>query len=404
MKGKAVKILVISIASISVWELLRQLNILTINDSRLLWMLSIFAFIFSFYSLLTDFEFESKYFKTVIYFFLFYQLVTILRGLSFSSNDLKTIFRGPQIFWPFVIPLLVFFDKRFINIVSLIKTIYALGILFLILNVCFPSLLLVRLSAQYIIPAFALGCGFLLMNATYLSNKKLNISFLVILLSALSYTYLARRSAAFTVYGFLFSSYLLNTLNKSGKQIFKFFPLIIGIGIFLYFSPNKFSSALTEKISERLYEDTRTAFFKIFVADMDNYLTFGKGMNGTYYYPMEEKIHDDGIISRAVDYRNTIEIGYLQLLLTGGIINIILFVLILLPAAMIGIFKSSNQFTRACGIMIFLWLLDMFLFGLPMMSLHYVIIWICVGICCKASLREKTDVEIRNEFEKFGLP
>jgi hypothetical protein len=403
MKGKAVIILLISIASISVSELLFQLNLLDKNYSSLLWLISISFFLYAFFSLLKDFEFESKYFKVILYIFLFYQFVTIIRGFSFSYDSLKTIFREAPIFWPFIIPLFVFFDKRFFNLVSLFKTLYGFGLFFLILNLCFPTLLIVRLLAQNIIPAFALGCGFLLMNAKYLSNKKVNISFLVIILSALSYTFLARRSAAFTLYGFLISGYLLNTLNKSRKLIFKLFPLMIGIGVFLFFYPNKFSSALTNKMNERLYQDSRTGLYKVFFIQMNDFMAFGKGINGTYYYPMDESIQDDGIIYNEASFRNVIENGYLQLLLTGGIMHIILFVLVLLPAAIIGILRSHNQFTRSCGVMVLLWLLDMILYGLPTLSMHYIIIWICVGICYKATLRNKTDDEIMDEFKKYNL-
>ena len=260
-----------------------------------------------------------------------------------------------------------------------------------------------RLYAETFISTFATGCGFLLMNATYLSNRRVNISFIVILLSALSLTYLARRSGAFTLFGFLFLSYLINILNKSNKKVFKLFPLIIGIGFFLLLFPNKFSSALTEKMKERLYDDSRTELFDAFFIKMNDYKVFGKGMNGTYLYSMEESELDDGIVFSEVEYRNVIENGYLQLYLAGGLISVTLFILLLLPAAFLGIFRSHNQFSRACGLMIFLWLLDMLFFGLPIFSIHYVIIWICVGMCYKKSLRNRTDIQIRNEFTKYSL-
>jgi hypothetical protein len=111
----------------------------------------------------------------------------------------------------------------------------------------------------------------------------------------------------------------------------------------------------------------------------------------------------DGEIYQAVQYRNLIENGYLQLLLTGGIIHIILFLLVLLPAAIKGIFMSSNQFTKACGVVIFLRLLDMFFYGLPSFTLAYILVWICVGVCYKTSIRRMTNDEIRSEFKKIGL-
>ena len=330
--------------------------------------------------------------------FLFYQLVTVIRGFFLSNDGLIQIFREPHNFLGFIIPLLVFVDKNKYNIMNLFKTLYFLGILFLLIGICFPNLLLSRLYSETITSTFAIGCGFLLMNAKYFTNIKINISFSIILISALSLTYLARRSAAFTFFAILLSSYLLNILNNSNKTVFKIFPLIISAGFFLAFFPNNFSSKLTERLSERLYEDSRTILFAAFFDEMDEFMIFGKGMNGTYYYPMDETEMEDGIIFREVVYRNVIENGYLQTYLTGGIINIVLFILLLLPASLLGIFRSYNQFTIGCGVMIFLWLIDMLLYGLPVLSIHYVIIWICVGICYKKTFRNKTDSQIRAEF------
>jgi hypothetical protein len=136
---------------------------------------------------------------------------------------------------------------------------------------------------------------------------------------------------------------------------------------------------------------------------MEDHMVFGKGMNGTYYYPMEETEQDDGIIYPEEEYRNNIENGYLQLLLTGGIVHVVLFLLILLPAAINGIFRSQNQFSMAAGVMVLLWLIDMCIYGLPTLSFHYILVWICVGICYKTSIRNKTNDEIRSEFQELNL-
>jgi O-antigen ligase len=135
---------------------------------------------------------------------------------------------------------------------------------------------------------------------------------------------------------------------------------------------------------------------------MKDYMIIGKGMNGEYYFPMQEQVMED-VTETAVVYRRIIENGYLQLLLTGGIVHIVLFVLILLPASLLGMFQSSNQFTKACGAAIFLWILDMLIYGLPRLSLHYILVWICVGICYKQTMRSMTNSEIESEFEKVKL-
>jgi hypothetical protein len=152
----------------------------------------------------------------------------------------------------------------------------------------------------------------------------------------------------------------------------------------------------------RLSEDTRSGVFERFFYSLKDNMVFGTGMNGTYYCPLWDA-EVDGVSFGAIEYRNIIENGYLQLLLTGGVIHIVLFVLVLLPAALKGIFMSSNQFLRACGIVILLRLIDMFFYGLPSLTLSYILVWICVGVCYKTSLRRMSNEEISNEFKKIGL-
>lgn len=393
MKKYAVSILFISIGLISVMDFLGEKNILTGTRSNIVWLFCILAFLYYSFKLCTDFHFESQYFKYIFYIFFTYQFIIFFRGI-FNINDFLSIVRQGPILWTLFIPFFVFFDKSLYQIRKLFNVLYAFAVLFLILNIVSPSLLLNRQTAQSFIPIFAIGCGFLLLNAKYLSNRKVTISFFVLLISALSYTYLARRSAAFTLYGFLFVGSIFNILNKSRKFVFKLLPVLIIGGAFIFLIPNSLSSSLLKKMDERLFEDTRTALFDEFYAQMNDYMIFGKGMNGTYYYPMEESVQDDGTVYSAVTYRNIIENGYLQLYLSGGILHIILFILVLLPASIMGILNSSNAFTRACGTMILLWLIDMFLYGLPTFSIHYILIWICAGFCFKTSLRQKSDSEI----------
>ena len=173
--------------------------------------------------------------------------------------------------------------------------------------------------------------------------------------------------------------------------------------MFILFSKSNFIGTFTEKIESRISVDTRSDLYDRFYKEMRENLVFGKGMNGTYFSPIYGNNKVDGIIFNKVVYRNVIENGYLQLLLTGGIVHIVFFFLVMLPATYLGIFRSSNQFAKACGSLILLQLLNMFLYGLPTLSLSYVLVWVCVGVCYKPSIRKKSNDDIRIEFEKIGI-
>jgi hypothetical protein len=136
---------------------------------------------------------------------------------------------------------------------------------------------------------------------------------------------------------------------------------------------------------------------------MRDNIVLGKGMNGTYYYPFEGETEVDGVIFGEIEYRNVIENGYLQLILTGGLIHLVLFLMLTIPAVFIGLFKSENQFSKACAIFIFLKLIDMLIFGLPMLTVHYILIWISIGICYSDEFLRKKDDEFTEVFQKIGL-
>jgi hypothetical protein len=403
MNEKRIALFVVSVSSLSIWSLFSEMGLINGKLITLFVLVSVSLFVYVSSRILNDFKFENSYFKFIFAIFFGYELLIIARGWSFNYGDIKGYLQTGFVFWPFVVPLFVFFNKKIETFGFLLKWIYYLGLFFLVITLIFPTLLYNRLTSETII-SLIFPCGFLLLNAAYLRNRKVNITFFIIFISILSLTYLARRSSLVTLLGFVTTAYFLNLLNKSKTKLFRIFPIIIIIGIFLLFSRyfDNSKEVLFNKIRSRISEDTRTGLFQMFYIDMNDQMIFGKGMNGTYYYPTPGA-EVDGVVFEEVEFRNVIENGYLQQLLNGGIVQIVLLVLILLPAGLLGIFMSSNQFTKACGVLIFLRLIEMAFYGLPTLSLSYILIWICVGICYKKSIRRLTNDEIHLEFQKLDL-
>lgn len=403
MSENKIALFVVSISSILIWDLLTKMGLIGGKMQTLLVVMSLSVLIFSCIKLINDFKFENSYFKFIFTLFITYQFVIVARGWSFNYTDIKVYLQTSYVFWPMVIPLFVFFDKRIETYGILLKWIYFSGVFFLIVCLGYPAILLKRLTAETFITLFV-PCGFLLLNAAYIKNKKVNVAFLLIFISIVSLTYLARRSALGTLVGFVLTAYVLNTMSDAKTKIFRYFPIIIIVAVLVLFSSSFENSreVFFNKMALRLSEDTRSGVFQMFFSSLKDHFTFGAGMNGTYYCPLWDA-EVDGEIFGAVQFRNLIENGWLQLMLTGGITHIVLFVLVLLPASLKGIFQSSNQFTRACGIVIFLRMIDMFFYGLPALTLAYVLVWICVGVCYKSSIRNMTNDEIRTEFNKVHL-
>ena len=97
---------------------------------------------------------------------------------------------------------------------------------------------------------------------------------------------------------------------------------------------------------------------------------FGRGLEGRVY----RSIHSEGS-------SETIENGFLTILLRGGLLYLVPFILILLRASYLGLFCSRNDLAKALGCIILIHFLGMFAFNLPDYSGQYILVWISVSAC-----------------------
>jgi hypothetical protein len=361
------------------------------------------AMLYASKDLLTDFRFENLYFKYIFFIFMAYQLVLIARGFELNYQIVKNIVQTDFIFWPSVIPFAIFFDKTDLTFFYLIKSFFLLAIIFLFCSILDPFLVIQRVTSEPFVLTFAFTAGFLFLNAKYLSRKVSWIAFISLLVGLVSFVYLARRNAIISFGSLLITGLYIMLRNFSISKFIKFIPVIAGLFIFSLYIFDRLPDSLTQRLKDRVTEDSRSFVFENLFKGLKNEMAFGKGINGNYYSPMDDELTEDGIRYGAIEYRNVIENGYLQLLLNGGYLNIVLFVLITFPAAFLGIFKSKNQLSRSCGVVVLLWLMDMAIYGLPRLLLEYILVWISVGICYSQSFRNKSEEEITESFRIVGL-
>jgi hypothetical protein len=115
----------------------------------------------------------------------------------------------------------------------------------------------------------------------------------------------------------------------------------------------------------------------------------GKGMNGKYYCPIVLDVNDPS------GSRTVIETGYLQIILKGGILSLSLLLLILIPAVYFGFFKSKNILSKAAAMFILLWIIYLKPVVGVAFSMHYVLVWISVGICYSKKINNLSDGQIK---------
>jgi len=152
---------------------------------------------------------------------------------------------------------------------------------------------------------------------------------------------------------------------------------------------------LLDFMIERFYSDTRSEVNEGFIAAMDtNSWIYGRGATGTYYDANATFWDQTGT-------RTEIETGFLNMILKGGVIYLLIYVLALGYTAYKGIYKSNNVFVRSFGIIIAISLIELIPYGIPTWNLKYFSIWLGVAICLNPQLRAMTNQEIKVHFRLY---
>ncbi len=345
-------------------------------------------------------SFENRYAKVVVPLYLIYQISIVLRVfVNGEGMSVKYFITNQYILWPMVIPFLFFFDKTTESLVHLTKTLFLMGTLFLVISAVDVPLLTSRLTGEPLMGCLALPIGFVLFNTNYFSRRKRWLALLVVLVALSTSIFLARRSLVLTFGLFLLAAFIIQLKTAKAAVWIKSLPVLaLVICMFIVYS-DTIIPKMTERINERMTEDSRSYVVNNFFNSMEKDWVFGKGMNGKYYSPIDETAYvEDGVKFDEIEFRDMIENGYLQSILSGGIVNVVLFLLTILPAAFLGLFRSSNSFTKACGLTILLFAVDMIAYGLPRLTTQYLLVWISVGVCYTHSLRNLDEEEWISKF------
>lgn len=335
--------------------------------------------------------------QTVFIIYCVWLLLIILRGFSLNYVFLKDMFFDAQYgMLPYFTPLILLFRKSIFFYKKLFEAITILGILYVIYDVAFfgemfnrdetnvMSSGLVESSALLSVPV-----GFLLLTFNYHSNRVKIFSGIVIFLTLFFAIVRARRGLIFICSSQIVFAYLLYLYNAKKKYLIIASSVILVLLGINYVNENfiKRSNTVFSFLMDRGAEDTRTGVELFFFADLTTRdWIIGKGIKGKYYSPNVEE-------NQKTNYRYVIETGYLQAILRGGLISLLLILVIAIPAIFLGLFYSKNTLSKAAGLWILLWLLYLYPATMEGFTLYYLIFWISIGICYSKILRnipEKT--------------
>ncbi|MBK8501587.1 MAG: hypothetical protein IPL46_04910 [Saprospiraceae bacterium] len=194
----------------------------------------------------------------------------------------------------------------------------------------------------------------------------------------------------------LVATYALFLYNTKVKGILVIFSIVLGLIIINYGITSYQQSDLFLNLKLRGFEDTRSGVETMFYRDMNGMdWLIGKGMAGQYYCPGI----DSGDLS---GYRFVIETDFLNIILKGGIISLILFFLIAIPAVIKGLFFSKNNLSKASAVWILIGIINMYPSAVNTFTLNFVLVWICIGICHSPLIRQLPEEVIANYFQPVG--
>lgn len=355
---------------------------------------------------LSHFKFETNYLKTIFILYFFWILIVILRGVSFDYTFFKKIIFDPyRGLFLYLAPLILLFPLKIFNLRTAFTITIVFGVCFILYVLLFRSRLFdvgtedARTLLEYLAKTLGLSAGLILLTYSYHTFRKSAFSVILILITLFFAILQARRGLIFTSsLILLFGIYTLLYNNKkrvSTVLVTVTFSVLAFIGLATFImQDNKFFKF----VKERKNEDTRGELEIFYYADMDiEDWTIGRGMSGLIAAPLDV---DDENSDSIPGYRDGIEADYLNIILKGGIISLALLLLMTVPAIFQGLFNSKNTLSKASGMWILLWILDLYPTTVTTFTLNYLLVWICVGICYSSEIRNMDDSSLKELFNK----
>lgn len=347
----------------------------------------------SFATLLIGFTLKSSYLTFLLILFIGWSFYVIIRGIHLDYTSVKYLLLDADYGAMFYfVPLILLLPQDFTYFKKLFSVIIILGIFYLIYDVLFIRELLDRSTdtqdvVEILVRNLGMPCGFILLTYKYHTDKKKLLALIVMILSLLFSIYKGRRGLSTTLLCILIPAYFQYLFSTKSKVLTVYATILFMISALMYASSiyRIGNNKLFGFIAQRGTEDTRTPVEDYFYSDMkEKDWIIGRGVNGEYFCP-------DVVPDQETNYRSLIETGYLQIILKGGLVRLILLLLIALPAVILGLFFSRNILSKAAALWIIMALISLYPATVESFNLQYFLVWISIGICYSKKIRKLPD-------------
>ena len=334
--------------------------------------------------------------KPVLIIFLLWTLALLAWAVS-SFNSIFYIQRlfGQKFFFiPYLLPLILLFSRfdltffrHYLNFAAIMIVPAIIMQIIVVAMGMNPSNWIEETGR---IGIFDIGSWLLLLTAQLLKKKHITILVTVYyLIWLLLWSVYGRRGALveyLVLLIFMVMMRLKSPLFNFHDRIKIYFAGIIVLLLLLVAGQVITSSyAFQRGISIEGFEESRGGF-KYFFAEFDTLSEwlFGRGLDGTVIREINNEEGATGVI----------ENGFLTVILKGGLLYLIPFLILLLRASYLGFYRSNNDLVKGLATLLLIHVLLMTYFNLPDYSTKYSLVWISVAVCYNPELRKLSNKDV----------
>ncbi len=343
-------------------------------------------------------------FYPLIVLFVVWSLFLIVYAL-FKTDSLfyiQRILSQRFFFIPYLLPLLILYTRFDIKFFG--HLFHYLSILIIpCLMIQVYTILITKSQINWgeqvgLITLFDIGSVLLLFTA-HISQKKYLSYFIIVyfLLWFILWSFYGRRGMlienvimlAFFIVIRLRTSYF--EFSDRIRIYFSLYFLILFLIMFGYLFTSTY--AFERGFSGNAFEESRGLVFEAFFYDFDTTIDwiFGRGLDGRILrFTSSDQVF------------TAVENGFLTILLKGGLLYSVPFVVILLRASYLGFFKSRNDLAKALASLLIIHVIMMFYFNIPDFSTRYILVWISASACFNPEIRNYSDEEVKEAFNLYS--
>lgn len=341
--------------------------------------------------------------RWVIYLLLFWGVIVIVKSFTLNPQDWITNFGNVYMGFAWLMPAITVLGLKIENWTVMFKSI---SFMFTLMIGAFLFLSVLTINDEWIWLlrplVFVLIIGF----NRFTLIKKIQILIIIVVYMVVS-TIGERRMEylwLIMVFGFLIMDRVMSFRVRRTfiKYIIAGFLLVLTLIFTLGY---EYVWRIVTMFAD--IQDSRTFLFRELMSELNfSEKIFGRGSLGTYYseYFEHTKWYVVDVLKKPwygdSSTRITIEVGYLQMILKGGFIMMLLNLIILISSSYVAIFKSRNKFIKRLGYYILIFMILYLIELRPTFTPIFFILWMAIGTVLNKKYRLMDDEEI-NALIKF---